>query len=155
MLHFLGDKNHYLKYFHDNPGTYFLTTGWIERGLASGELKQLSIQNQYGMGMTYKELVEKYGEDNAQYIYEQLSINTHYKQYTFIEMGIEPDKRFENYGRKEAEKHGWIYDLVKGDMSLIYQFVDGQWDADKFLVVQPGKKIVTSFDPDLIVESES
>ena len=150
---FLGDKSRYLEYFHANPGTYFLTTGWIERGSASGELKQLSIQSQYGMEMSFSELVEKYGEDNAKYIYDQLSINTHYKQYSFIEMGMEPDERFESYGRKEAEKHGWIYDHVKGDMSLIYQFVDGRWDEDKFLVIEPGEKIKASFSPDLIIES--
>ena len=40
-------------------------------------------------------------------------------------------------------------------MSLIYQFVDGQWDEDKFLVVKPGQEIKTSFDPELIVESGS
>ena len=103
--------------------------------------------------MSFEELVEKYGEDNAKFIYEQLSINTHYKQYSYIEMGVEPDNRFEAYGKKEAEKHGWIFDHVKGDMSLIYQLVDGQWDEDKFLVVEPGQIIKTSFDPDLIVES--
>ena len=152
---FLGDKDRYLKYFHDNPGTYFLTSGWIERGAASGELKQLSIQNQYGLGQSLEELVEKYGEDNAKFIYEQLSINTHYKQYAYIEMGIEPDNRFEVFGKKEAEKHGWVFDHVKGDMSLIYQLVDGQWDEDKFLVVEPGQMIKTSFNPDLIIESGS
>ena len=51
-------------------GTYFKTTGWIERDEVAEELKQLSIPNQMGMDMSYEELVEKYGEDNARFLWD-------------------------------------------------------------------------------------
>ncbi len=103
MTMFFGSKERYVNYFNDNPGTYFLTTGWIERGENPGELSQLSIQHQNGMDMTYQEMVEKYGEDNAQYLYDTLvDQRKHYKQLTFIEMGLEPDNHFEDYARNMA-----------------------------------------------------
>ena len=33
----------------------------------------------------------------------------HYSQYTFIEMGVEPDDRFERQTQREAEERGWAF----------------------------------------------
>ena len=35
-------------------------------------------------------------------------------------------------------------------MGLIQALVDGPWDADRFLVVPPGRRIVPSFDEAVI-----
>ena len=48
------------------------------------------------MGQSYEELAAKYGEDNARFLYEQLgNMLRNYRGLTFIEMGVEPDDRFE------------------------------------------------------------
>jgi len=140
---FFGSRARYLEYFHSRPGTYFKTTGWIERGKDAGELRQLSVSHQLGMDQTYEELVAKYGEDNAQYLWETLCDTLrNYKQLTFIEMGVEPDKRFETQTREEAADRGWAYEKVRGDMSLIERLINGPWDED-FLVLQPGRRVVS------------
>ena len=36
-------------------------------------MSQLSIQHMTGMDMSYEEMVKKYGEDNAKYLYEKLA----------------------------------------------------------------------------------
>jgi hypothetical protein len=151
---FFGSRSRYLEYFNSRPGTYFKTTGWIERGTDAGELRQLSISHQLGMDMTYEELVAKYGEDNAQYLYETLC-NTlrNYKQLTFIEMGIELDDRFERQTREEAEQRGWAFEKVRGDMVLIQQLVNGPWDSSDFLVLQPGQRVM-SRTSDAIIDAE-
>jgi len=147
---FLGSKERYLAYFNDHPGVYFKTTGWIERN-TTGELQQLSIQHKTGMDMSYEELVEKYGEDNAKFLFEQLGECVHnYGQLTFIEMGVEPDDRFERESQDLASSRGWAYEKVQGDLSLVRRLVDGDWDAKEFLVVPPGSKIVASFDDDIL-----
>ncbi len=150
----LGDKDRYLEYFNSNPGTYFLSTGWIERGTTTGELAQLSVQSRQGLNFGFEELVEKYGEDNAKFLFKELSMDTHYRQYTFIEMGVEPNSTYEDFSRAEAKRHQWKFDKVAGDMSLIYRLVDGPWDKKDFLVVPPGKRIKASFKPELIVEAD-
>jgi hypothetical protein len=148
---FLGDKQRYLDYFHSNPGVYFKTSGWIERGEQLEQLGPDSIQTQSGMNQSYEELVEKYGEDNARFLAEQFSdMRRHYSKLTFIEMGVEPDDRFEQETRRQAGEHGWQFEKISGNMQLISDLVDGHWDDDRFLVIPPGHEIATTFDEQII-----
>ena len=144
---FLGGKERYLEYFHAHPGVYFKTSGWIERG----ETLHQSIQQQTGMMQTYEEFLAKYGEDNAKFLWEQLGDRTHnYRGMAYIEMGIEPDDRFERQARQQAAERGWEFEKVAGDMSLLQALVDGPWDEGRFLVVPPGQRIAASFDERIV-----
>jgi hypothetical protein len=148
---FLGNKERYLEYFQNNPGTYFKTSGWIERGKGLAQAWRDSIQNQTGMTNTYEELLAKYGEDNAKFLYDQLcNMTRNYQKIAFIEMGVEPDDRFEQQARSEAASLGWAYDKLQGDMSLIQDLLDARWDEDRFLTVPPGCKIAPSYDEKII-----
>ena len=148
---FLGSKERYLDYFQSHPGVYFKTTGWIERGEELSQYPQDAIQHQTGMMQTYEDLVAKYGEDNARFLYEQLCDMTHnYSAITYIEMGVEPDDRFERRAREEAAERGWKFEKLAGDMTLIRQLVDGPWDAERFLVVPPGSRVAASYDERII-----
>ncbi len=152
MTLFFGSRERYLRYFSDRPGTYFLTSGWIERGSDAGELNQISIQHTTGMDRTYEELVQQYGEDNARYIYDQLCDQTkHYRRITFIRMGNEPNGSFRLHAERRAADHGWEFEQVEGDMSLIRQLVNGQWSDADFLVVPPGWRIAVRYDDGIII----
>jgi hypothetical protein len=148
---FLGCKQRYLDYFFSHPGVYFKTSGWIERGDHLAQLGDESIKQKTGMGQTYDELVARYGEDNAKFLYDQLcDMTRNYGQLTYIEMGIEPDDRFERHTRELAAERGWKYDHVRGDMGLVQALVDARWDDDRFLVVQPGQRVAASFDDGVV-----
>jgi hypothetical protein len=148
---FLGSKERYLEYFQKNPGAYFKTTGWIERGVGLEQYHDQSIQQQAGMTQSYDDLVAKYGEDNARFLYDQLcNMTRNYSKLTFIEMGIEPDDRFEQSTRSMAEQRGWQFEKLAGDMSLLKTLVDGPWDREHFLVVPPGHTIAPSYDAEII-----
>ena len=148
---FLGSKERYLDYFYKNPGAYFKTTGWIERGSNLQQYHADAIQNRSGMTQSYEDLVAKYGEDNAQFLYEQLcNMTRNYRQFTYIAMGIEPDDRFERQVREEAAAAGWQFDRVEGNLRLVTQLLDGPWDDDKFLVVPPGHRIAPAFDERIV-----
>jgi hypothetical protein len=151
MTLFFGSRQKYSEYFNNNPGTYFLTSGWIERGEATGELQQLSISTQSGMNLTYEQLVEKYGEENAKFLYDQLCDHTkHYGQFTFIEMGVEPGRQFLEEAQRRAGERQWKFDHVKGDMSLIERLVNASWDDSDFLVVPPGHRIAVNYQESII-----
>ncbi|MGO8745785.1 MAG: DUF1638 domain-containing protein [Thermoguttaceae bacterium] len=148
---FLGSKERYLEYFQSHPGVYFKTTGWIERGDNTHQDNPQSIAHKSGMTQTYEDLVAKYGEDNAKYLYEQLcEMTRNYSGAAFIEMGVEPDDRFERRAREQAAEKGWKFEKLKGDMRLIQTLVDGPWDDDRFLVVPPGGRVAASFDEKII-----
>ncbi|HEX8984317.1 MAG TPA: DUF1638 domain-containing protein [Bryobacteraceae bacterium] len=147
---FLGSRERYLEYFNSHPGVYFKTTGWIERGQGLQPLTRDGLKKA-GLGYSYEELVEKYGEENAGYLWSQLGDYTrNYGQMTFIEMGVEPDGRFERASAAEAAAKKWRYEKLAGDMSLIHDLVDGRWNPAKFLVVPPGWRVVASHDESVI-----
>ncbi|MBN2022103.1 MAG: DUF1638 domain-containing protein [Pirellulales bacterium] len=148
---FLGSRERYLDYFQNNPGVYFKTTGWIERG---EELKQFgteTLRREMGVGQSFEELATRYGEDNAKFLWEQLGDMTrNYSRITFIETGVEPDDRFVEEARRQAHERGWRFETLQGDLSLLADLVDGRWDADRFLVVRPGGSVAASYDEGII-----
>ena len=147
---FFGCRKKYRDYFDANPGTYFKTTGWIERNEVAEELKQLSIPNQTGMDMTYEQLVEKYGEDNAEFLWEELcNTEKNYSQITFLEMGVEPDDRFEKIAKAEAASKHWNFEKVPGNLTLLQRLLNGEWEGD-FLVVPPQREIKASHTEGII-----
>ena len=155
MTLFLGSRSRYQQYFTDNPGTYFLTSGWIERGESAGELRQLSIQNRNGMDLTYDQLVARYGEENARYLFDELCDQTkHYRQITYIDMGLDPDSGFHDQAETRARTNQWKFDAVQGDLSLLERLVFGIWPDTDFLVVPPGHQVVATYD-DRIIAAEA
>jgi hypothetical protein len=150
---FLGAKERYLEYFNSHPGVYFKTSGWIERG-GSSEISQGVLQQQ-GLAATREQLVAKYGEENAAYLFEELTrYKTNYSQFTFIEMGIEPDDRFERRAREEADDRGWKFEKVQGNMALIEALANGDWDESRFLVVPPGHRVAARYGDDGVIGAE-
>ena len=152
---FMGSKDKYIEYFNSHPGVYFKTTGWIERAESGGELCQLSVQNKLGIDMSYEQLVAKYGEDNARYLFEELGFSKNYGQFTFIEMGVEPDNQFEQHTRNLAEERGWKFEKLQGDLSMIQRLVDGTWDEKEFLVIPPGWHVSARYDEGIVTAEET
>ncbi|MCL5745456.1 MAG: DUF1638 domain-containing protein, partial [Acidobacteria bacterium] len=145
----------HLDYFQKHPGVYFKTTGWIERGEDDGEISQLSLHRS-GLGMSYAEMVAKYGEENAGFLREQLgSYTLKYSQYTFIEMGLEPNDSFERCTLEAAAERGWKFEKVQGDMTLIQTLVNGPWDEERFLIIQPGRRVVARYDDGIVGTEEA
>jgi hypothetical protein len=141
---FLGGRKQYNDYFTANPGVYFKTSGWIERGAGANQLT--------GIGFEMRELVEKYGEENALYLFEELNrYRSTYHKFTYIDMGVEPDNRFEDKTRADAAERGWDFEKVTGDISLLRRLVDGEWNED-FIVVSPGSHLAATWD-DRIIEA--
>lgn len=148
---FFGSKEHYLNYFQNNPGVYFQTTGWIERGEANGELSQLTIGKKLKMQQSFEELVARYGEDNARYLWEQLGCpEKNYRKLTFIEMGIEPDGSFEQHAMGRAKARNWEFEKVRGEMGMFQRLVNAIWNQSEFLVVPPNCRVAATYEEGII-----
>jgi len=142
---FLGSRDRYAGYFEGNPGTYFETTGWLERGVDGGPY---GLPSQTGaLGFDLATLAAKYGEDNARYILETMT--RHYRRVAFIRMGVEPDGSFEERARELAAERRWAFEALDGDLALLRRLVDGPWDED-FLVLQPGERAAATLGPEIL-----
>lgn len=147
---FLGSCERYREVFDTRPGSYFLTSGWIERGETSGELADQSIQHKLGMDRTMQELIEQYGEDNAQYLFETLCQGTrNYERIIYIPMGVEPSG-MEEEARDQATSREWAFETCPGNMRLIDALACGDWNEEEFLTVPPGASIHPSHDDAIV-----
>jgi hypothetical protein len=143
----MGNRRRFEDYFESHPGTYFRSTGWIERGQGI----ELPMQDRTGAGMSYDDLVAKYGAENADFLNEELNrYKMTYKRLTYIQTGLEPDDQFVKTAEAEATQKGWKFEVLSGSLKLFRKLVSGDWNADEFIVVPPGGKIVPSYDENVM-----
>ena len=151
---FLGSRALYNKEFTAHPGTYYFSSGWIER--KDGDVQQGFVDDAHKQRCEdrYKEYVEKYGEDNAKFLLEQE--NQWFENYTraaFINMGLGDIEEYRRFTQQLAKDHTWEYAEIEGDLSLIKRLANADWDSDDFLKIAPGQVITESFD-ELILKAE-
>lgn len=146
----LGSRARYRAVFDENPGTYFISSGWLERGDTSRTNEQ-SVMNQLGLQKTYEEYAAEYGEENAQFLMETLGGWTqHYTQYTFIDTGAGDAEAYREKTQAMAEEKGWAYAELSGDTSLLSRLLSGGWDGEDFLVVPPGQTAAVTYAENII-----
>jgi len=100
--------------------------------------------------MTYSYYLEKYGEENAQYLMEmEQGWFNEYSNAAYVDMRIGNSEKYKEYTQQCAEWLKWQYDEIKGDGSLFQRFIDGIWNLDEFLVVEPGHFIEATNDENI------
>jgi len=142
----LGSKESYKQYFDTHQGIYWYSAGWIENNLQPGRERR---------EQTYREYFEKYGEDNAEYLMEMEQ--TWMKEYswaTYIDWELPASADYRKYTRECADYLCWNFDEVKGKSGLLMKLVNGEWDENEFLVVQPGRKIAPDVNNPGIIKAE-
>jgi len=139
----LGSKDRYQQYFDMNPGTYWFTSGWIERSWQPSEERHKTL---------YKEYQDKYGEENADFLMEmEQSWMKDYKNAAYIEWNCLPNSKFyKNFTSDSADYLSWSFSELKGDSTLLNKIINGTFDENEVLIVPPGKKVVQSFDESII-----
>jgi len=103
---------------------------------------------------TYREYVAKYGEDNAAYLMEALGAwSSHYDRAAFVDMGVaapEASAAAATRARDDADRRGWRFAKLAGELLLVRGLIDGAWDPADYLVLQPGQRLGMSYDESVI-----
>ena len=153
---FFGDRQSYREYFDQSPGTYYLSTGWLERNRSSGgdptqpAYGKEGVMAKLGLADSYEEMLAKYGKENADYILETVGGRMdHYSRMLYLEMGVCDEAPFIDEGRRRAQERGWEFEHRKGDWNLLRKLFSGAWDDD-FVMIPPGKTIVGQNDEGIL-----
>jgi hypothetical protein len=128
----LGSHKAYMREFEAEPGTYYLSKGWLESG--SHPLKE------------YHEISEKYGPDDADWIMDQ-----QYQHYGRLALVAHKQEDLDKY-RPEAEevaryceRWGYRYEEILGSDVYVRRLIEVAAAIDKadkdFVVVPPGGEI--------------
>jgi hypothetical protein len=120
---FLGSNARYMEEHQREPGTYYLTKGWIEE-----KKSPLGILEEY---------CQRYGKETAEW-----AIREELKNYTRIalvesELGMEETHR--QHARENARFLSLKYEEIKGSLDFFRKIIRGPWDKD-FVVLKPGEE---------------
>lgn len=129
---FLGSYANYQRQFSDNPGTYYLTKGWLEAG--SNPLQE------------YTKYVQKYGQQQADWLIENMYHN--YKRIAFVAHTQEDLDKYRPQALEVAhfcERFGMRYEEVLGAPAYFEQLVEASHNPEQaggdFLVIKPGGEL--------------
>ena len=111
---FLGSKKAYSEQAQKEPGTYYLTKGWIEVSDTPFE--------------EYKRMVEQFGEERADRIMGL--ILKHYTRLAYIDTGQSDQEQYRDYARKTANKFNLRFEEIPGSDTLIRKLLFGPWDEE-------------------------
>jgi len=121
---FLGSHAAYKQQASQEPGTYYLTKGWIEVSDTPFE--------------EYDRLVERYGTERADRMIKLMLKN--YTRLAFIDTGQYEQERYREYAQRMAERFELRYEEIPGSTALIKKMLFGPWDDD-FVIARPGDTI--------------
>lgn len=121
---FLGSREDYLKQMKSEPGTYYLTKGWIEAG-----------DNPFGL---YDQMAERYGVEKAHGLIKRMLKN--YTRLVFINTGQYEVDRYRQLSRELASRYDLRFEEIYGSTSLVKKMIHGPWDED-LIIIPPGQTI--------------
>ncbi|HEU5318401.1 MAG TPA: DUF1638 domain-containing protein [Chloroflexota bacterium] len=172
---YLGSRERYEAEFETHPGTYYFSADYLERGkngsLGGGEQDDSGMAFSARLPTEYEALARRYGEDNARYLAEVYGAwQRHYDRAAFIDLpcsrcptespgGCEHAAPYRRRAARMAEKNGWQYVHLEGDLGLVDRLLDGAWSSPgvsspDILVIPPGMAIFASFDERVMVAAQ-
>jgi hypothetical protein len=159
---FLGSRERYATESAATP-TYWYVQDQLERGDAGGVAvggsgaagagAGLAADTDAQMAELRASYVATYGEDNAEYLMEVMGAwRTHYRRGAYVALESDGDGRrgdAEAVARAEAERRGWLFERVEGDLVLVRRLLNGDW-GDDVLVLRPGERLAMSYDAGVV-----
>ena len=138
----LGSRKTYAAYVAAHPGTYWYSPGWNKHVLMPGKERYEKL---------YDEYVEKYGKEDGEYLMEaEQHWFRAYDRATYVDLGVGATPEDVDRTRQCAEWLNWTFDRHPGDPALLEDMLRGNWDDDRFLVLEPGQTLEMTIDEDVI-----
>lgn len=130
---FLGSKEAYAERQRCCPTCYYYTPGW-NRGRRVPGPEQVAARR--------AEYAQKFAPEEVEFLLEtercQFALND---TATYLDLGTEDAEAEAAYAKQCAGWLGWKFERLPGDPSLLLDLLWGKWDAERFQIVEPGKRL--------------
>jgi hypothetical protein len=139
---FMGSKEVFAAHQRGCPTCYYYTPGWNRARRVPGPEKLEAMR---------AELAEKFEPDDVEFL-----IETEREQWamhdtaTYIELGTADAQAEADYARKCADWLGWKFEHLRGDPALLKDLLWGNWDNERFQIVEPGMQLGQSPDDNIL-----
>jgi hypothetical protein len=109
-----------------------------------------------GLDRSYEDYVAQYGEENARFIMETLALSRDAhtdEKVIYIDVPETSRDEYIRRCREQAENEGREFHKVQGDIGLIRRLLEGDWNPEEFLIVEPGQTTRGVYDWDEIIRA--
>ena len=120
----LGSHERYMEEQTKEPGTYYLTKGWIEE-------RKSPLHE-------YHEYSERYGKETAEWVIREELKN--YTRIALVEGGVELTEAHREHARENAKFLNLRYEEIRGSLEFFEKMLRDGWDK-AFLIIEPGKEV--------------
>lgn len=142
---YLGSRQRYQAEIGAYPGTYWCSQDYLERNRQGDEVTLGASAS------LYQQYVEKYGQDNADYLMEALGAwAAHYQRLVYIETPAPDAAVYRSQAAAKAERRKLRFETLPGNPRLIEALITGHWDNADFLIVPPHHSIERGNDEHII-----
>ena len=143
---FMGSKEGYAEHQRRCPTCYYYTPGWNRARRVPGPEKLAAMR---------AELAAKFELDDVEFLIEtereQMAMHD---TATYLDLGTSDAQAEADYARKCADWLGWKFEHRCGDPKLLRDLLWGNWDAERFQIIEPGMQLGHAPD-ETILRAES
>lgn len=147
----LGSRAKFAEHFGDAPSTPFSSSGYLERGEYFLRTSDGSGDATVEPGDAFKALVEKYGEEDAKYIWAEMNPDHGNEKAVFIDLPETAHLGHAEKFREKAEAAGKKPVRLDGNIGLIERLIGGDWNEKDYLIVPPARAIEGVYDWDEVM----
>lgn len=122
---FLGFCERYMEEHKKEPGTYYLTKGWIEEGKSP-------------LGI-YQEYCQRYDKRTAEWVIKEEPKN--YTRIALVDMGEKLLDAHREHARENTDFLDLRYEEIKGSLKYFEKMLRGRWNRD-FIILKPGEEVI-------------
>jgi len=149
---FVGSKGKFMQEFGNNPSMRWCTSGYYERSRLGNAPGWHPSRNRETYA-EYRSLVEKYGEDNAQYIWDTMHPEIETPEAAYIRIEGHEQPGHENSFKALVEEQDKTLRVIQGSTAYLQAMINGPWDDEIFLTINPGQEIGAVYDMEKVLEA--
>jgi hypothetical protein len=143
---FMGSKEAYAEHQRRCPTCYYYTPGWNRARRVPGPEMLENMR---------AELAARFDPEDVEFLIEshreQLAMHD---TATYIHLGTADATTEADYARQCAAWLGWKFEHLAGDSALLRDLLWGNWDAERFQIIEPGMQLGQALD-ETIMRAES